>query len=106
MSEKNRTNSNSVISLTVGILSLLIPFIGLILGIVGIAFSRKAVKQIEKTNENGRGLATLGLICSIVGLVIQIFMFLGLIPFFLLSTASTSFGFYRFLQMLSNRALF
>ena len=89
MAEKNQTNNSSVISLTVGVLSLLIPFIGLVLGIIGIVFSRKAVKQIEKTNESGRGLATSGLICSIVGLVIQIFMILGLIPFFLLST---SFG--------------
>ena len=92
VSEKGQTNSNSVISLTLGILSLLIPFIGLVLGIIGIVFSRKAVKQIEKENEGGRGLATSGLICSIVGLVIQIFMILGLIPFLLLSISDTSFG--------------
>ena len=88
MSEKVQTNNNSIISLTLGILSLVIPFIGLVLGIIGIVFSRKAVKQIEKTNENGSGLATSGLICSIVGLIIQIFMLLSLIPFLLLSNSN------------------
>jgi hypothetical protein len=77
MSEKNQTNNSSVISLTVGILSLLIPFIGFILGIIGVVFSRKAVKQINTTNESGKGLATTGLICSIVGLILQLFMILG-----------------------------
>ena len=82
MSEKKQTNNSSVISLTVGVLSLLIPFIGLVLGIIGIVFSRKAVKQIEKTNENGRGLATSGLICNIVGLIIQVFGVLGYVAYF------------------------
>jgi uncharacterized membrane protein len=86
MSEKNQTNNHSVISLTVGILSLFIPFIGVILGIIGIVFSRKAVKQIDKTNENGRGLATAGLICSIVGIILQVFMVLGYVAFFSLTS--------------------
>ncbi|NRD76627.1 DUF4190 domain-containing protein [Bacillus sp. BRMEA1] len=77
MSEKNQTNNSSVVSLTVGILSLFIPFIGIILGIIGIVFSRKSVKQINQTNENGRGLATAGLICSIVGIIMQILLVLG-----------------------------
>jgi hypothetical protein len=88
VSEGNRTNNNSVISLTVGILSLLIPFIGLVLGIIGIVLSRKAVKQIEKTHENGRGLATSGLICSIVGLIIQIFGALGYVAYFSITAIS------------------
>lgn len=82
MSEKNQTNNSSVISLTVGILSLLIPFIGLILGIIGIIFSRKAVKEIHTTNASGRGLATAGLICSIMGVILQILAILGYIAFF------------------------
>lgn len=74
MAEKNQANNNAVIALTVGILSLFIPIMGLILGIIGIIFSRKAAKQINKTNENGRGLATAGLICSIVGTISQLLM--------------------------------
>jgi hypothetical protein len=90
MIEKNQTNNSSVISLTVGILSLFIPFIGLILGIIGIVFSRKAVKQINKTNENGRGLATAGLICSIVGIIIQLLMVLGYVAYFSVSSYITN----------------
>ncbi|PKG22829.1 DUF4190 domain-containing protein [Niallia nealsonii] len=89
MSDKNQTNNNSVISLTVGILSLLIPFIGLILGIIGIVFSKKALKQINITNESGKGLATVGLICSIVGIILQILIVLGLIAFLSISTFIT-----------------
>ncbi|WP_409271276.1 DUF4190 domain-containing protein [Neobacillus sp. SCS-31] len=86
MPENNQTNNSSVISLTVGILSLFIPFIGLILGIIGIVFSRKAVKQINQTNENGKGLATAGLICSIVGVILQLLMVLGYVAYFSVST--------------------
>ncbi|MFB5089819.1 DUF4190 domain-containing protein, partial [Psychrobacillus sp. PGGUH221] len=67
------TNSNSVISLTLGILSILIPFVGLILGGIGVVVSRKAAKELVITNQGGSGLATSGLICSVVGITIQIF---------------------------------
>jgi Domain of unknown function (DUF4190) len=81
MTEQNQINNSSVVSLTVGILSLIIPFIGLILGIIGIVFSRKAVKQINKTNESGKALATAGFICSIVGIVLHLLMILGYVAF-------------------------
>ena len=85
MVEKTQTNSNSVISLTLGILSILIPFIGLILGIIGVVVSRKATKEIMKTNDGGRVLATSGLICSVVGIIIQIFSVLSIIVFYSLT---------------------
>ncbi|RHW43106.1 DUF4190 domain-containing protein [Neobacillus notoginsengisoli] len=88
MSEKNQTNTNAVISLTVGILSLFIPFIGVILGVIGIVCSRKAVKQMNQTNENGRGLATAGFICSIVGIILQLFVVLSYVAFFSVTTIS------------------
>lgn len=72
MVERGKTNSKSVISLTLGILSIVIPFIGVILGIIGIVFSRIGIKEIKETNENGRGLATSGFICSIIGIVIHL----------------------------------
>ena len=86
MSENIETNNNSVISLTVGILSLFIPFLGLILGVIGIVYSRIAFKQINKRNGKGTGLATAGLICSIVGVIIQLFMVLGYVAFFAITT--------------------
>ena len=82
MSENIRTNNNSVISITVGILSLFIPIIGLILGVIGIIFSKKAVKQINTSNENGTGFAIAGLICSILGVIVQLFMILGMVAYF------------------------
>lgn len=81
MVEQTTKNSNSVISLIMGILSILIPIIGLVFGLIGIVASRKAVNEIEKTNQVGHGLATSGLICSSVGIVIQLFILIGLITF-------------------------
>lgn len=82
MVERTETNSNSTISLTLGILSIVIPLIGLILGIIGIVFSRKATKEIVKTNEGGKGLATTGLICSVVGIIFQLLFVSSLITVF------------------------
>ena len=81
MDFSNRTNSNSISSLTLGILSILIPLIGFILGVIGIAISRKAKKEIVITNERGIGIATSGLICSVVGIIIQISIILSFILF-------------------------
>lgn len=53
----------------------------LILGIAGIVVSRKATKEIAKTNEDGRGLAISGLICSVVGVIIQILTVSGFVLF-------------------------
>ncbi|WP_043932775.1 DUF4190 domain-containing protein [Bacillus sp. EB01] len=86
MTEKTHINSNSVISLTVGILSILLPIIGLVLGVIEVVTSRKAVKEIERTVDGGRGLATAGLICSSVGIIIQLFGVLGMIAYYSVST--------------------
>lgn len=82
MDKNTTTNSHSIVSLTLGILSIFIPIIGLILGIIGIVFSRKALKEIDKTNETARGLAISGFICSSVGIIIQIFGVLGIAAFY------------------------
>ncbi|MGM8365416.1 DUF4190 domain-containing protein [Virgibacillus sp. W0181] len=84
MDEKVQTNSKSVISLTLGILSIVLPIIGLIIGFIGLVISRKSLKEIEKTNERGRGLAISGFICSIVGVVIHFLWILLAILFFYL----------------------
>ncbi|WOV86757.1 DUF4190 domain-containing protein [Sporosarcina oncorhynchi] len=85
-SKDNVTNSNATTSLILGILSILIPFIGLALGIFGIIFSRKATREIVSTNMGGHGFATAGLICSIVGIVIQLFGVLSILAFNLMTT--------------------
>ena len=71
MHQSNQTNRKSVISLTLGILSILIPLIGLILGIIGVVFSRQAAKEIAFSHESGRGFATAGFVCSVMGAIYQ-----------------------------------
>jgi hypothetical protein len=82
----NQTNRNSVISLTLGILSILIPLIGLILGIIGVVFSRKAAKEIAFSNESGSGFATAGLVCSVIGIIFQTFNLVALLLFASITT--------------------
>lgn len=85
MDIKTKTSSHSVISLSVGILSIILPFLGLVLGVIGIVIARKALKEIVKTSDIGGGLATSGLICSSVGFIIQLFGVLGIIAFYSVS---------------------
>ena len=85
---KNQTNSKSVASLTLGILSVLIPYIGFVLGIIGLVISRKASKEIAITNEGGSGLATAGLICSVVGIIVQLLLVFSIIAYVTLTTVS------------------
>lgn len=75
------TNSKAIITLTLGILSLLVPFLGLILGIVGVVYFNIAKKEIAMTGEGGMGFAVSGMICSLVGIFLQIIMLLGIIAF-------------------------
>ncbi|WP_330502664.1 DUF4190 domain-containing protein [Peribacillus frigoritolerans] len=74
-----KTNNKSIVSLTLGILSILVPYIGLILGIIGIVISSKSIVEIEESNEKGRGLATSGRVCSIVGVCFQLILIFFLI---------------------------
>ncbi|KAB7672048.1 DUF4190 domain-containing protein [Bacillus sp. B1-b2] len=70
------TNSKSIYSLTLGILSIIVPYIGLILGIIGLIFASKSIKEIESYKQEGRGLATSGKVCSIVGICLQVLLLL------------------------------
>ena len=81
--EERTTNSKAIASLVLGILSIIIPFIGLVLGIIGIILSRKAMTEIRTTNQNGKGFATSSLICSSIGIVIQLLAVIGFLSFFL-----------------------
>lgn len=65
------TNKKSILGLTLGILSIILPLIGLILGIIGNSLSKKSIAEIDNSNEKGKGLAKSGRICSIIGIWIQ-----------------------------------
>lgn len=62
-----RTNTKSITALVLGILSLVVPYVGFIIGIVAIIISRVAAKEIKQRGEDGSGMALAGLICGIVG---------------------------------------
>ncbi|WP_227396079.1 DUF4190 domain-containing protein [Jeotgalibacillus aurantiacus] len=82
-----QTNSNSIVSLTLGILSLLIPLIGLILGIAGAILGVRALSQIVEHNGLGKGLAISGIICSGLGLVGNLVLVLSFVAFFMVGSA-------------------
>lgn len=73
MEENGQINTNAVVSLTMGILSLLFfPFIGWILGIIGLVYSNRSLREIEDTQEKGKNLAVAGKVCSIGGIVLSL----------------------------------
>lgn len=65
-----KTNGKSIASLVLGILSIVIPYVGFILGIVAIVFSSLSLKEIKRTGEQGKGLSIAGLVCGIIGTVL------------------------------------
>lgn len=77
-----RTNQKSISALTLGVLSIMIPAIGFILGVIGIFIARSSMKEIDTANQKGMGMAISGLICSIVGIVFQLFVILAIIGYY------------------------
>lgn len=74
-----KTNNKSIVSLTLGILAIIVPYIGIILGIIGIFISSKSIIEIERLNERGKGLAITGRVCSIVGICFQFLLIILLL---------------------------
>ena len=72
-----KTNTKAIVSLVLGVISLLITYLGLFTSIVGIILSRVATREIEERGEKGSDIALGGLITSIVGLVLQLFILIG-----------------------------
>ncbi|MEC0239671.1 DUF4190 domain-containing protein [Paenibacillus dokdonensis] len=65
--QPQKTNGKATGALVLGILSLMIPYVGFILGIIAIVLASLAFKEIKRRNEGGRGLAIAGLVCGICG---------------------------------------
>ena len=78
---EHRTSGKAIASLVCGILSNLMPVIGIVLGIIGIVFGVRAKKEIQHSNGTltGDGMATAGFICGIVGTVVSITIILIII---------------------------
>ena len=69
----NKTDALAIVSLVAGILAIVmaccVTYVGIVLGIVGIVCA-----VMSKKNNGKSGMATAGLICSIVGIVLAIIM--------------------------------
>ncbi len=87
--DTEQTNSSAIIALVLGILSLVIPWLGLILGIIGIVFYVKAKKALNVPQEKGSGIALAGLICSIIGILLQLFVIIAFVAFMFLAVSSS-----------------
>ena len=76
-----KTNGKSITSLVLGILSVTIPYVGILIGIVAIIFASLAFKEIRVRMEQGRGLAIAGLVCGIIGTAIYVLLILLVLLF-------------------------
>ncbi|MFD1175188.1 DUF4190 domain-containing protein [Paenibacillus puldeungensis] len=85
-----KTNGKSIASLVLGILSIMLPYIGFILGIVAIVFSTISFKELKKSNDQGKGMSIAGLVCGIVGTVLYGLIILFVIIALLAYSASNN----------------
>lgn len=86
--EKKATHTDGVAALTLGILSivtnLFAGFFSIILGIIGMVFGIRGRRNSENT-----GMATAGLVCSIIGIVLGVLSVIAAIFFFGLMATDT-----------------
>ncbi len=92
MDKNVQVDTNAVISLTMGILAvLLFPFIGWILGLIGLVYSNRSLRQTERASEKGNSMAVVGKVCSIVGIALGLISHLLAVGGFVLFSFRTSF---------------
>jgi hypothetical protein len=65
-----KTNGKSIAAMVLGILAIVLPYIGFLIGIVAIIFASISLKEVKRNQEQGRGMAIAGLVCGIVGTAI------------------------------------
>jgi hypothetical protein len=87
-----QTNGKAITAMVLGILAIIVPYIGLILGIIAIVFAKISLTEIKKRGDNGRGMAITGLVCGIVGTAL--YAVIIIIVIFVLSAWSTVGGGY------------
>ncbi|MGV2620592.1 UNVERIFIED_CONTAM: DUF4190 domain-containing protein [Halobacillus marinus] len=79
-------NEKAMTSLVLGILSIFLPFLGLITGIMGIIYANTVLSTGEGEEAEGRNLAISGKVCSIIGLCLQILVIITVILGYLFFT--------------------
>jgi len=65
-----KTNTKSIVALILGILAIMVPYIGFFIGIAAIIYASLSLKEIKRVNEQGKGLAVAGLVTGIIGTAI------------------------------------
>ncbi|CQR46410.1 hypothetical protein BN1058_00670 [Paraliobacillus sp. PM-2] len=77
-----QTSGKAIASMVLGILSILVPWIGFILGIIAIVLANKAFKEVKQHQLGGRGMAVAGLTTGIIAIALYglmiLFTILGL----------------------------
>lgn len=84
-----KTNGKSIAGLVLGILSLILPYIGFFIGIGAIVFSAVSLKEIKRRQEKGKGMAIAGLVCGIVAVSLYV---LGLLIGLMIGFSSGFWG--------------
>ncbi|WP_339314755.1 DUF4190 domain-containing protein [Paenibacillus sp. FSL R10-2734] len=84
-------NGKSIAGFVLGILSIVVPYIGFLFGIVAIILSALSLKEIRIRYEQGRGLAIAGLVCGIVGTLIYAILILFFIIFIYAASSYTPY---------------
>jgi hypothetical protein len=75
--QRRKTNGLAILSLTLGILQYLLPFVPTAL--VTVPFAVNALHQTELGNQDGRPLAIAGLVLSVAHFVIYVALFVWLL---------------------------
>ncbi|MHA0857140.1 DUF4190 domain-containing protein [Paenibacillus sp. CMAA1364] len=82
-----KTNGKSITALVLGILAIVIPYLGFLIGIVAIIFASLSFKELKYKQEQGRGLSIAGLVCGIIGTALYGFIITILIIAFVFFSA-------------------
>lgn len=86
-----KTNGKAIAALVLGILSLLIPYVGFIIGIIAIVFSKLASNEIKRTGEGGKGLAVAGMVTGIIATALYGIIIIFLIIIFIAAASSPAY---------------
>jgi len=68
------TSGKAVAALVLGILSIVLCYVGFVAGVIAIVLAVLAKRDIDRDGLDGRALATAGMVCGIVGTVVQLLL--------------------------------
>lgn len=87
-----QTNGKSIVALVLGILAIVVPYVGFVLGIIAIVFAKLSFTEIRQRGEQGRGLAVAGLVCGIIGTALYAIIIAILVIAFIAVAGASSYS--------------